>query len=442
MRRIADSAIARPWAVLAGLALIAFAVWAYGTRTQAHHVVVAFDSATSIATGMDVQVGGVDVGKVAGVERRDGQAIVRLGIDDDSVWPLHDGTTAAVRFGTTVGNGTRRIDLVPGPASARPLPENGVIPARHAISPTEFDQLFDTFDAATRDDVRGLARNGAATLRDRSATLDAALQRTAPGMEAVSGVLADLGSDERALRTFIDRTGGAMAQLASRRAQIRALMTVGAQTFRTFAANTSGVQRSLEQAAPTLVAARGTLARLDRSVGRLDALLADLGPGARALRPLAAAARPALAALRRTVPEARGTVRTATHSAPEITALLRDGAPFMTKTAPVLSDLAPMLACIRPYAPEIAGFFTNWASFSQAFDGTSHYARVRGVEGPTSLNDVPDLTTAQFLAAAGAGTVYAGLRPPGYNGGKPQFMPECGVGRDVLDPAKDWEDGR
>jgi hypothetical protein len=135
-------------------------------------------------------------------------------------------------------------------------------------------------------------------------------------------------------------------------------------------------------------------------------------------------------------------VRTATDSAPEITALLRVGAPFMTMTAPVLSDLAPMLGCIRPYAPEIAGFFTNWASFSQGFDGTSHYARVRGVEGPTSLNDVPDLTTAQFLAAAGVGTVYAGLRPPGYNGGKPQFMPECGVGRDVLDPAKDWEDGR
>jgi hypothetical protein len=61
------------------------------------------------------------------------------------------------------------------------------------------------------------------------------------------------------------------------------------------------------------------------------------------------------------------------------------------------------------------------------------------VVSQTAFNDTP-LTSKQMVDATGA--IYAGLRPPGLNAGHPLFMPECGVGQDVLDPAKDWEAGK
>jgi phospholipid/cholesterol/gamma-HCH transport system substrate-binding protein len=432
----------RPWAVILLIAFLGFGWWVKTTRDQEHHVRVAFDEAVSVSSGLDVQVNGIDVGKVSKVQERDGQAIVELGIDDDAVWPLRHGTTAALRFGTTVGNGTRRIDLVPGPSSAPAIPEGGVIAARHSVTPTEFDQVFQTFDEPTRRDLRGLNRNADGVLRGRADDLDAGVHAAAPALDAVGGVLGDLAADERALRSFVREADDTLGRLASREGRISALVSVGAATFDTFARNSRALQASIDETPSTLGAVRTTLARLDRSVDGLDGLFADLRPGARALRPLAATAEPTLAALRRVVPQARATVHTATRSAPEISRFLADAQPLLRTSAPVLADLAPVVSCLRPYAPELAGFFSNWASFTKNFDGTSHYARVRVVEGQTSLTDTPDLNTKQFLDTAGMGQLYAGLRPPGLNAGKPWYQPECGVGEDAVDPGKDWEDRR
>ena len=41
----------------------------------------------------------------------------------------------------------------------------------------------------------------------------------------------------------------------------------------------------------------------------------------------------------------------------------------------------------------------------------------------------------------GTGQGYALVRPPGYNAGKPWYLPQCGAGRDGVDPNKDPEDG-
>jgi ABC-type transporter Mla subunit MlaD len=253
-------------------------------------------------------------------------------------------------------------------------------------------------------------------------------------------VLGDLAVDQGTLRSLI-RTGDAATQtLAARDDQIRGLMTVAAATFDTFASNSRDMEQAIEQLPGTLRQTRSTLGRLDVSLDQLEPLMTDLRPGARQLRPLAAAARPALAQLRATVPGARDAVHTMRRTAPAVTALLEKGTPFMKKLAPMLDDLSPIAGCLRPYAPELAGFFSNWTSYTQNYDDEAHYARVRVNEGQTSLTDVPAITTDQFIKLAGI--KYAGLRPPGFNGGKPIFLPQCGVGQDAVDPTKDWEDGR
>lgn len=441
MRSAAGGLLDRPWIAIGVAATLAFAVWAVGTRTSEHHVRVAFDAAVSVAPGLDVQVAGVDAGKVADVEYEGGRAIVRLGIDDD-VWPLRHGTTATLRFGTTVGNGTRRVDLVPGPADAPPIPEDGVISARHSTTPTEFDEVFQMLDAPARADLRDLQENADRVLDGRARELGEVVRGAGPALDAATGVLRDLAADDDALRDAVRHSDRALRRLGSREGEIRALVTVAGRTFATLGRHADEVGRSIAQTPSTLRRATTTFSRLDRSVDALDALVDDLAPGARALRPFAEEARPALRTLRAVVPQARATVDTATRAAPEITRFLAAATPFLREATPVLADLRPVVGCLRPYAPEISGWLSNWASFTKNFDGTSHYARVRVVESQTSLTDTPDIATKDFLDTIGTGQQYAGLRPPGLGADAPWHLESCGVGPDVLDPGADWEDRR
>ncbi|MCW2986991.1 MAG: Virulence factor Mce family protein [Conexibacter sp.] len=420
--------------------IAAFGLWVASTRRQSHEIRAAFPSAVSVVPGLDVQIHGIDVGKVTSVEYRGGQALVGIGIDDDRFWPLHRGTSATIRFGTTVGNGTRRIDLVPGSASAPPLGEQGLVAARDTHTPVEFDEVFGTLDGDTRDRMRSLSGSTAATLKGRSGKLNDGIRDTATAVDAAGGLFGELNTDRAALRGLIVNTGRVARTLDAHRAQVVDLVDVAGTTFAEFAARTRSVQRLIELAPSTLEATRGTLARLDRSLGTLTRLVHDAAPGAALLPALADDAKPAVAQLTSTAPRLTSLLRLGRAAAPTVTRLLRDGVPFANKVTPILRDLTPMAACLRPYAPEIAGAVSNWSSFSQNYDRYGHFIRVRLLFGGTSsLTSTPEISTP---LATKLGSSYAMPRPPGLNAGKPQFIPECGAGRDAIDPTKDPEDRR
>jgi virulence factor Mce-like protein len=439
-RRIVVGAAARPWAIIVVAGFVLFAVWAASTRTQAHHVRAAFPSAMSLVPGLDVQANGVDVGKISSVEYKDGQALVGLGIDDEGIWPLHRGTTATIRYGTTAGNGTRRVDLVPGPESAPVIGEGGVIAERDTRAPVEFDEIFRTMDAQARSHMRSLVGRTAQTLDGRGTRLNHALRTGAPAVEAAGGLFGELAANDGSLKALIASTHRAARTLASRKDQLAGLVTVASRTFGTFAANTRAVGSSIRQAPGTLQDARTTLARLDTSVGGLTALVRDAAPGAAQLPGLAVDARPAVDQLAQTAPVIGELLRSGRVAAPNVTRMLTKGDPFARRLTPILADLAPMFGCLRAYSPEIAGTMSNWAGYAQNYDGYGHYARMNVLGGPTSFTSTPAMSTADVAKIPGL--VYAMPRPPGMNEGAPWLLPECGVGADALDPSKDPEDRR
>jgi virulence factor Mce-like protein len=439
-QRVLVGAAGRPWALIVVASLVLFAVWAASTRTQTHHVKAAFPSAVSLVPGLDVQANGVDVGKISSVEYRDGQAIVGLGIDDDAIWPLHRGTTATIRYGTTAGNGTRRIDIEPGPSSAPELSDGGIIGVQFTQAPVEFDEIFRTMDGRTREHMQSLVGRSASTLDGRGQRLNSAVKTGAPALEAASGLLGDLASDERRLKSLISNSHRAARTLAGHRTQLAGLVTVASQTFAEFAANTRAVGSSLEQAPGTLQDARQTLVRLDTSLDRLTDLVRDVAPGAAELPGLADDARPAISRLAATAPIVTELLRSGRAAAPDVTTMLTKGAPFARRLTPILSELTPMFGCLRPYSPEIAGMMSNWAGYGQNYDGYGHYARMNVIGGPTSFTSMPPMSTSDVTKIPGL--VYAMPRPPGLNAGQPWLLPECGAGADALDPSKDPEDRR
>lgn len=431
--------VGRPWLFIGLAVFVALAVWAKGTRTQPNEVKVVFTEAVSLYNGLDVRVDGLDAGKVTNIENENGLAVVTLGIKDDKIWPLHQGTKAKLRFGSTIGNGTRQIELDPGPDSAPEIPDGGTIANADSIEATEFDDVFDTFDKKTRTALQGTLRGTGDTFGPRAEELGEGVEATPEGLDSLANLTGDLSANEPALRAFVANTFRVTRTLQARRTQLSSLIGGASQTFRAFAQNTDGIKGSLERFPPTVREVRSTLSRLDTSVDSLDGFVKDLKPGATQLGLLSRDLRPALADLKRTIPVAVTTFRTARKTAPGITSLLRQAQPFSDKAAPVFAELAPAIGCIRPYAPEISALLTQWTSFNQGFDKFGHLGRIWGNFGAAGVTSNP-LNAQEFTSVTGQG--YAYPRPPGLDSGKPVFVPECGITADGLDPSKDPEGKR
>jgi virulence factor Mce-like protein len=451
-----------PWLLVIAAGAVLFVYWAIGTRYEPYHVRAEFTTAFNLFSGESVDVNGLAVGKISGVSYAPslggGGAIVEIGVSDHHFYPLHAGTTVEIRWGSTIGNGTRRLDLVPGPASAPVIPSGGIIDTQDTLPAVDLDQVLNVFTKTTRTHLTSYLGNLASGVSGNETALHNGINTAPPAVLAANGVLSDLASNTYALQGLIYNGDRVTSVLASRAPAISDLVTVAGQTFSALSTHANGIEQSIKDLPGALSEARGTLGRLDSSVGILNGLITDIRPGAAKLTPLAVAIRPTLAALRRIVPTAVSTLTQATAAAPSITSLLNAGIPFMPKLGSVTSQLAPMVACIRPYAPELGGAITEANGWLQTyvleqpnaapgvtFTGAQQgqFVRQHGIRAmpqvsATTLHAVPPgITTQAFVNLTGKG--YAEPRPPGLSVGQPWFQPQCGAGPNSLNPSADPE---
>lgn len=424
---------------LAALALAAAVLgWLALSSGETHRLRATFQSALQVLPGEQVRIAGRTVGSVASVGLDHGLAIVEMTIDG-SAWPLHQGTTGELRFGSAAGYATRFVELHPGPHAAPSLPQDGVLALAHTTTPVEFDQVFDTFPAPTRAALAGTIQRTPQLLSGHAGDLAATLQR-ADTVESLAGAMQDLARDPYALSQLVGGSAGVAGSLAARDGQLARLTDQSATTFATLAATTTAQERALDALPATLTAARGTLSRLDASLGGLSGLVADLAPGASGLRRVAPTLHNTLVTLQQVAPKATATLRTGTRSVPALSRFLDTANAFLPGLTSALSSANPMLDCIRPYTPEIAGFAGTWDGFTENFDGAGHYARILVQESP--LIPGTPLDSRQATALPSGGLRYAMPRPPGLNAGQPWFLPQCGAGPSSLDPNADPENTR
>src|SRR5439155_21871566 len=121
---------------------------------------------------------------------------------------------------------------------------------------------------------------------------------------------------------------------------------------------------------------------------------------------------------------------------PSLNALLKRAAELMPQIGSVSRQSADQLNCIRPYAPEIVAFFSTWGDWTTNTDGRGTYTRIASQAPPYSNAEI---SNSAEIAQRNPQLTYAFPRPPGLNSNQPWFLPECGAGRDALDPAKDPE---
>jgi phospholipid/cholesterol/gamma-HCH transport system substrate-binding protein len=215
------------------------------------------------------------------------------------------------------------------------------------------------------------------------------------------------------------------------------LVSGAGSTFAAIGEQAQALQSALTETPGTFASLRQTLARADQTLGAADALSRTLRPGVAALGTLTAPLQSMLSSLVAVGPDARQTLATAGAAAPDLVSVLSRTEGLMPVLGNASQQAAKQLACIRPYAPEIAGFASDWGAGAWS-RGDQKDKYVRAALGASPVPYATTLNSGQLHGLV-AGVKKVEFRPPGELVDQPWFQPHCGTGPEVLSPGYDPE---
>ena len=378
-------------ALAAAIAVVAVVL--FGDRGPGYTVNARFQNASQLVKGDFVQVAGVPVGKITGLDLTpDGQADVRMKITDGGYRPLRRGTKAIIRQASLSGVANRYVDLqLPAADHQDTIPPGGVIDQTDTTTAVDLDQLFNTFDPKTRKALSGLIRGYAASYGGRGVEANAGWAYLNPALAASSRLFDELDSDTPMLKRFVGESAQLVGNLAARRSSLAGLVdhlatTTGAIGRQKHSLSTAigDLPAFMRRADTTFVNLRATLDDLQPLVDDAKPVAKKLRPFFAQLRPLARDARPTLrdlSALVRSRGPANDLIELTNSAVPLRNAAVgpitrngkqRDGAFPATTTA--LKQATPELATARPYAPDLTGWFDDF-SHSGVYDALGGASR-------------------------------------------------------------------
>jgi phospholipid/cholesterol/gamma-HCH transport system substrate-binding protein len=399
------------------------AVLLLGAGGGGYTVKARFQNASQLVKGNLVQVGGQPVGKVKKIDlTSDGEAEVTFSVEKGFT-PLRRGTQAIVRQASLSGIANRYIDLTLPPQSAPKIPDGGVIDQDATTSAVDLDQLFDTFDPATRKDLQKVITGSEKQYRGKGEQMNAGLLYLNPSLAASSRLFAELNRDTPLLERFIVANSKLVTDVADRRDDLAGLVDHLATTTTAIGSEQQSLADAIGQLPPFMRRANTTFLNLRAALDDLDPLVEESKPVAKKLRPF-------LAELRPLARDARPTLRDLAdvlgrpgpdNDALELTKLqvpLRDatvrdveanGAKRQNAFAAVtqsLKDYVPEVGAVRPYAPDALGWFDDF-SHSGIYDALGAASRV-GIhvsaftEANGQLSPVPPELRGQAFEAGAA----------------------------------------
>jgi phospholipid/cholesterol/gamma-HCH transport system substrate-binding protein len=245
-----------------------------------HTVLAQFSNVNGLVGGNEVRIGGIEVGSVQSLDvhvdpKTGQQAAVATFTVDGAHWPLHKGTTVAVRPKGVLSN--VYIDVVPGSPASPSLGDNPTFALGQTSSPVNLDELSNIFDPSVRESIRtqlqeGVIAFGGTGIGDLNQTIANANPLTADAVP-ITGVLGARSPE-------LDRLNGEFdtitAELSREDANLRGLLANGEVFLGVLATHQVSLQG-------TLVHAAGTLTTLDQALRGQESNLAAIfqkGPNA------------------------------------------------------------------------------------------------------------------------------------------------------------------
>jgi phospholipid/cholesterol/gamma-HCH transport system substrate-binding protein len=416
--------LARPLALgaLALVALIvAYLVLAGGEGTNYH---IEFAEADQLVRGDQVQVGGVPVGSITGIElTKDDKALVTIHIED-SLTPLHEGTTAEVRVPSLSSVANRYIALSPGPNNRPAMAAGARLPASVTKPVTDLDQLFNTFNPKTLKGLKGFIQGFGEQYAGAGQAVGGATEYFAPSIAATDHFFQELALDQPVLTGFLVETAKALTTIGARKEDLSGLIEHANQTFKAVGSEQSNLAHGLHELPRALRTGNKTFAELPSTFGALKTLVNASKPTSvplrrlfSELRPLVVTATPVVSNFSRAInlPGANNDLTDYARALPGLVRVLSTATPSGVTS---LRESVPITAFFGPYSPELEGLFRTFGQTAAYYDANGHYARLSPVfpdfayGGSSSNNLIPTssqkviegLKTGQLRRCPGAAT--------------------------------------
>ncbi|HEV2820657.1 MAG TPA: MlaD family protein [Solirubrobacteraceae bacterium] len=395
---------------------------------DAYWVEADFVNASQLVEGNQVFVAGQPVGSVDDIRLTDdGQARVRLTIEQQEFAPLRRGTFATVRQLSLSGQANRYVDLQLGPGGAPTIAEGGSIGVQDTEAAVDIDQLFAIFDPVAR-----VAVSGSIELFDEfnaGATEEAneALRYLNPALASSAALFSEINRDRSALERFIVEDAELVTTTASRDEALSSLVENLSTTMAALSAERDELGEAVERLPAFLRRANSTFVNLRGALDDLDPLVEeakpvvgnDLIPLFDQLRPFAADAAPTVRDLSRAIstPGEDNDLIDLLERQPEVAEIAvesgqrngeeRPGA--FEALASGAEGVTPQLGFLRPYSPELVGWFDDFSAsgagdayggFSRAGLNFNAFTLNPVTGGPAELLPVPPELRDDLLGAS------------------------------------------
>jgi virulence factor Mce-like protein len=351
-------------------------------NTQGYRFQVAFPNAFDLADQADVRIAGVSVGKVVAKTRdaKDNRTLVTIQVQNQYA-PIRRNTTAILREKTLLGE--TYVQLTPGSAHSPPLADGGRIPNGQVVPAVQLDEVFNTFDPATRAAFRQWQQEIAKAVKGNDQNLNDVLGNLPSFAVNFTQLLQVLDVEHNAVVSLVQNGGTTFAALNRDPAALRTLITALAETFHVFP--------------EFLTQQRLTMADLQTFSKNADPVIRNLIPDAQKLKPTLTAL-DHLSPYLRTLFVKLGPLITASHTGlPATERTLKGLGPnaLLTQLGSFLEQLNPILGWIEGHQQLTSDFITDGgASFfarTSTFggNGTGHYLRQFGPSGPETVSLAP-----------------------------------------------------
>lgn len=320
----------------------------------------------------DVQIAGVQVGKIKSVTQGEGHATVTFQIDDQYA-PLHQGVTATIGAKSLVGESY--VDIEDG--SGRALASGATIPPSNVKPGVQLNDVLASLDAKSRESL--------------SDTLRSLRVATGGTRESVGQLLAGMGKLGREGHTALDaiaaqstqlkqmarQTSEVLAALNTRQGQIVTLAENAERLTDATAGERGHIEAAMRQMPTTLASARVASQELSGLSHSLAPVAQNLNRAApdldMALRQLPATARD----LRAMLPSLDATLTRAPATLRRVPTFSQDVRNLIPQARDMFAEINPMLGYIRPYGHDLAALFTNWgAAWNYADSSGKKYLRL------------------------------------------------------------------
>lgn len=353
-------------------------VLAVGSGSPAQELHLRFENASQLVKGDQVKIGGVPVGIVEAIDLADnGDADVRVTLEDDSQVPLRQGTRARIRISSLSSVANRFIAITPGPKDAPVLRDGAVVPTSQTTSQVEIDSVLSTFDAPTRQALRSLVAGGSTAFSDPD-RFNRALRYLTPALSRTGAVARELDRDRGAFSRFLVQSAAVTRAVASRNTDLDRGLVGAAGTAQALAdrrTDLSSILRTAPAALDELAATARAAGTAQRALLPAARKLRRVAPGTAGLvadaQPLLRDGPAALRSLNALLPPLRTALR-------RMPALRTTALPAFAATIDAAKGAQPIVDGLLPYLPDLFhGIVTHFGGAAvQSYDANGMYARI------------------------------------------------------------------